>query len=1002
MCDPSVELDDPCNPVVDTCWVPVSAPVPQDAEPWVFVTGTLDELVEHRAFCSAANGTVKYTPNDPIPEPEDLEDPIGRWYSYMVYTPPAYEDFDGVPDSNGVEDEVQIEFPVVYSLHGTNGWGPSGGPNQIAPRLEKRIREHRADPAVHVFPFGSCKLLAGKPSYCHEGDWMDMWVDRCNPNPPPGEDECVRPEAALWELFAHIDANYSVTDQSEGLGVAGFSAGGGKAMHIGFRDPLADWFNEAGELLDNKDFPFHIFVDGGSSHPFFERPYPFGSVVALSPGFSDQSSEEPPPNIFCWDETGNGGYDPDCLDESGNTVPYAFPRLEGYMNEFAQDPGDPSVRGPVRLLVKHGAVDKTANAFCIDRINNGLDMNGNPIPDGKDWDFVADGVEQLGLELGGLWAYPSEEVTPECGEEAMWEDRCIVELEQPCILEHEASRMQTLRGDEILAFHEEEYWKLPGLESYNLPACALPDGTVDASYAGPTDEYLVGDWSGDGCDTIAFLSGTQLFFDTSVDGVARGFPRDVADLEEPFDRVATVRADGSGRTILLGIDYDDAVACGGTGFVRVRGYDPFREDPDPTDGIVIDERDPVTDDCLEMALDDIDGVDQIMAGDVATIEGLLDPTALDLGDNREDLLFRPNITGCVKEIPPNPDTDCPPNQDNQVTWFTQVAWGFSTESGDTTIGLGVDDDVFSAGYWPSLQITDSFSVDDNTDLNGTDVESGAFTWIADPEAVIRAMNGGGPQKVTATDGTGLSGSASAQGGFPFSVEAESPPVFVEARIFPTTSDWTAIGFANAADEDYVTAGQLWVRVYSAGEFEVLVAGDPVPIASAVVGASGSYDVKLRLDPDPDPTLARWSVLIDGELDPALTDQALPLSFTSEAITHAGFHIENTTNNQAKIDNFVASQGRLNRAGLGIRRDMGGIGPENDLYLNYDQDGSHNLLYSFGTDGDIYLYGDWDGDGQTNVAVVRGAEVFLDAPASDFGSVGTLGFMHEHRYDLPTP
>jgi endo-1,4-beta-xylanase len=119
---------------------------------------------------------------------------------FSIYLPPGYETSDR-------------RFPVVYWLHGRGGNESDARPAHV---LHKAIEEGRVDPMVLVFANGG--VASG-------------YID----NPNTG----VMGESVIVDdLIPHVEANFRVSTDAAGRGVAGFSMGGAGAVRLAIRNPL--------------------------------------------------------------------------------------------------------------------------------------------------------------------------------------------------------------------------------------------------------------------------------------------------------------------------------------------------------------------------------------------------------------------------------------------------------------------------------------------------------------------------------------------------------------------------------------------------------------------------------------------------------------------------------------------------------------------------------------------------------------------------------------------
>lgn len=131
--------------------------------------------------------------------------------SVIIYLPPGYDR------------EKKMRYPVVYLLHGFNGYGVGnkmwireGGVFNVE-AISHLIVEKKISPMIVVMPDGSNRY--GGSMYTDSittGNW---------------EDYIVR------ELVAYIDMNYRTIPRAENRGIAGTSMGGYGALKIAMKHP---------------------------------------------------------------------------------------------------------------------------------------------------------------------------------------------------------------------------------------------------------------------------------------------------------------------------------------------------------------------------------------------------------------------------------------------------------------------------------------------------------------------------------------------------------------------------------------------------------------------------------------------------------------------------------------------------------------------------------------------------------------------------------------------
>lgn len=131
--------------------------------------------------------------------------------SILVYLPPGYER------------QKKMRYPVVYLLHGFNGFGVGNkgwireGGNFNVETISRLITEMKISPMIVVMPDGSNRY--GGSFYTNSittGNW---------------EDYLVR------DLVAFIDKNYRTLARAESRGIAGHSMGGYGALKIAMKHP---------------------------------------------------------------------------------------------------------------------------------------------------------------------------------------------------------------------------------------------------------------------------------------------------------------------------------------------------------------------------------------------------------------------------------------------------------------------------------------------------------------------------------------------------------------------------------------------------------------------------------------------------------------------------------------------------------------------------------------------------------------------------------------------
>lgn len=131
--------------------------------------------------------------------------------SVLVYLPPGYEQ------------QKKTRYPVVYLLHGFNGYGVGnkgwireGGTFNVE-AISRLIAEMKISPMIIVMPDGSNRY--GGSMYTNSittGNWED-YIAR--------------------ELVAFIDKNYRTLPRAESRGIAGHSMGGYGALKIAMKHP---------------------------------------------------------------------------------------------------------------------------------------------------------------------------------------------------------------------------------------------------------------------------------------------------------------------------------------------------------------------------------------------------------------------------------------------------------------------------------------------------------------------------------------------------------------------------------------------------------------------------------------------------------------------------------------------------------------------------------------------------------------------------------------------
>jgi len=129
----------------------------------------------------------------------------------IVYLPPGYER------------QKKTRYPVVYLLHGFNGFGVGNkgwireGGNFNVTTISRLMTDRKISPMIIVMPDGSNRY--GGSIYTNSittGNWEDYIVT---------------------ELVAFIDKNYRTLAKAESRGIAGHSMGGYGALKIAMKHP---------------------------------------------------------------------------------------------------------------------------------------------------------------------------------------------------------------------------------------------------------------------------------------------------------------------------------------------------------------------------------------------------------------------------------------------------------------------------------------------------------------------------------------------------------------------------------------------------------------------------------------------------------------------------------------------------------------------------------------------------------------------------------------------
>ena len=163
---------------------------------------------------------------------------------------------------------------------------------------------------------------------------------------------------------------------------------------------------------------------------------------------------------------------------------------------------------PIQIMLKHGDLLEDGSGLATANYSDYLEgvMLDSP--------WIDPGVDPI--------AHSIEEVVPACGEEEGYPPPCGPG-DQPPVLGHQQGRMLELRGNEVIAFHQASFERLSDdqkadLDSHRLPcALDLPFETEEPNREGFNESYFVGDWDGDGCDSVAIRHDGRVLIDNGWD-----------------------------------------------------------------------------------------------------------------------------------------------------------------------------------------------------------------------------------------------------------------------------------------------------------------------------------------------------------------------------------------------------------------------------------------------------------------------------------------------------
>ena len=323
------------------------------------------------------------------------------------------------------------------------------------------------------------------------------------------------------------------------------------------------------------------------------------------------------------------------------------PDAEELAIEYANSYPDDDDR-PMQLMAKHGDFGLDQSAIATADFS---DFLSNELLESTDA-----GVEAISHEL--------EHVVPQCGEEREYAPPCGPN-EQPPVLGHQQIRMTELRGDEIIAFHQQSFAQLTEdelavLDSHQLPCAAgLPYITEEPVRFDPMDSYFVGDWDGDGCDSIAVRYDGEISKDNNYDDS----PDETVTFGPDDATYFAIDWYDTGVDELAYAQYDTA-ACNNSWEIR------FYTDDRDGDGHDVEKDEPFF--CFE----DAPAEAEFLVGDFD-------------GDFRDDVAYRMN---------------------NNIYWTPFLASGHDGTVADSTKYGMKTEDQWAAGRWFYGQTTSSLAV----------------------------------------------------------------------------------------------------------------------------------------------------------------------------------------------------------------------------------------------------------------------------------------------------